>query len=399
MEVIFRSEAKKDVIQKRTFLSDILTDCSKKYQTSRDLLIKMEELYKPSIYGTTSKTGNVLNTIFVLDFINPKYIDEDNYLDSVLSFFFSLILEPNVINGEFALNNFTIVKERLITDIKSINDSPLKKSVRTALDKAVPGKPASFSLLGTLEMLDDLTPTDLYNEYLNMLNHDLCDIFVIGDISAHQIETEVKKQFSIKTIKNHKLDYFVYNTHRNKTLEIADNSSFIQSSLVMVYDIKELNDREKNIIFPLFNYLFGNGGMSCKLYQEVREKTSLCYAITSMYLKYDRLLLIQVSLDNDNVSKAIKLIKKCLKAMQGGDFTDKELSEAKTTIINSLKMSLDNQVSILNNYVFTIFNNSPDAEQKIKELRTVTAEEIIKISKMLHINTVYNLSGDKNGKD
>ncbi len=42
----------------------------------------------------------------------------------------------------------------------------------------------------------------------------------------------------------------------------------------------------------------------------LEKKNSLCYAISSMYLKYDKLLLVHISLEQANVKKATSLVKK-----------------------------------------------------------------------------------------
>ena len=103
MEVIFRSNVTKEKAQKRTILCDLLTDCSKKYPTKKDIVIKSEELYKTVAYGSTSKTGNILSTIFVSEFLAPKYITDKKYYENVLDFIFGLITKPNVTNKEFDL--------------------------------------------------------------------------------------------------------------------------------------------------------------------------------------------------------------------------------------------------------------------------------------------------------
>ena len=44
--------------------------------------IKIEELYKLSYYGINSKVGSQTILSFVADFIDPKYIKDDNYLEN-----------------------------------------------------------------------------------------------------------------------------------------------------------------------------------------------------------------------------------------------------------------------------------------------------------------------------
>lgn len=399
MEVIFRSNVTKEKAQKRTILCDLLTDCSKKYPTKKDIVIKSEELYKTVAYGSTSKTGNILSTIFVSEFLAPKYITDKKYYENVLDFIFGLITKPNVTNKEFNLKMFNIAKEKLKIDIESVSENPVKLGIRNIFKKACPNNATSIFCLGELDTLEDINPSNLYLEYEEMLKNDICDIFIIGDIPTYETEKLIKSRFNLRTIKNHSLDMYIDNKYRFRPLKASDKSNFVQSSLDLLFNTSNLERYEKNIVFSIYNYILGSGGMTSKLYQNVRENNSLCYSIGSMYLKYDRLLLIQVSLDNCNVRKAIKLIKKCVKDMASGKFSEEEIEDAKKNIINSIEMSLDNNVSILNNYVFQIFDDATTFEERKKLIKSVSKQDVIKVAKKVKLNTIYCLKGVADGKD
>ena len=150
---------------------------------------------------------------------------------------------------------------------------------------------------------------------------------------------------------------------------------------------------EKNITLNAFNYIYGSGGLTSKLYKSIREENSLCYAINSMYLKYDGLLMVQISLDQCNVKKAISLVKKELKKMQNGEFSDMELNDAINNMIISLDMSLDNNVAILNNYVFNIYDNLPLIEKRKEYFKEINKNDIINVSKKIKLNTIFTLEG------
>ena len=143
----------------------------------------------------------------------------------------------------------------------------------------------------------------------------------------------------------------------------------------------------------MFNYLYGNGGLTSKLYQSIREKNSLCYAISSMYLKYDKLLLVHISLEQVNVKKATSLVKKELKNMQAGNFTEDELKDAINNMIVSLDMAQDNNVSLINNYVFHVFDNLPMPEERVEMFKNIKKEDVINVAKKVKLNTVFTLEG------
>jgi len=165
----------------------------------------------------------------------------------------------------------------------------------------------------------------------------------------------------------------------------------------MIYNINNLKKELKDTSFHVFNYLLGSGGISSKLYKNLRTDNSLCYSVRSLYLKYDELLIIEVSLDKSNVLEAEKLIKKSINEMIKGDYLDETLIDAKKNLIFSLKMGLDNNVSILNNYIFNVFDNLPLIEKRIKLINETTKDELMECGKSLSLNTIYiQDAGDNN---
>ena len=62
---IFRNIAVKEDITKRKFLFDLLTDLNKEYNSKRNLVLRLEDLYNASLYSVTSKVGNLVITNLV----------------------------------------------------------------------------------------------------------------------------------------------------------------------------------------------------------------------------------------------------------------------------------------------------------------------------------------------
>ena len=157
----------------------------------------------------------------------------------------------------------------------------------------------------------------------------------------------------------------------------------------MIYNIKDLSKKDKDTSFHVFNYLFGSGGLNAELYRVLRSEESLCYAVRSLYLKNDELLLIEVSLDKSNVSKAEKLITKTLNNFIKKGVSVETLNLAKKNLVISLKMASDNNVAILNNYVFHVFDNLPLIDERMEMINKVEMDDLIKCAKSLVLNTIY----------
>ena len=395
MEIMFRKSIVKEELCAYTFLMDMLSESSEKYKTKRDLIIRFEELYKTSCYGITVMCGNVLNYTMVVDFIDPKFIEEDNYLEEVLKLPIDMLQNPNVVNEEFDLKQFNIVKERIIRDINSIKDNPFKYAIRNAFNVMDKNSPTAFSVLGELDDVEKITPATLYKTYKSLFKECVCDIFIIGDMDMDEVASIIRKHFKYRVINTETLPLMVDNNVRKKAIVKKEVSENIQANLVMIYNVGDLSDNERHVTFQVFNYIFGNGGLTSKLYKCIREENSLCYAISSLYMKYDKLLVIHVSLDDENTDKAISLVKKCLKEMTNGNFLDSDIDDAKTNLVMSLDLASDNNVSTLNNYVFNYFDSLPELDERKNLIKNVTKEDIVNVAKKIKLNTVYVLEGGK----
>ncbi len=393
LEVIFKNVLKKEEIGTYSFLADMLSEGCKKYPRKKDLITRFEELYKIVIYASTMRVGNVIDLHVSLDFINPEYIEDEGYIEDVIKTLFEVILNPNVCNDEFDLKTFNIVKERLRREINSLKENPVKQSIKEAIKTMDSNSPTSYEILGTIEELENITPAKLYNAYKSLRKNFKVDVFLIGNLDMDNVASLIKKYFKNRYIVSDNFEVMVDNKETKKVKEKTMKSDNIQTNLVMLFNLKNLSELEKNITLNCFNYLYGSGGLTSKLYKSIREENSLCYAINSMYLKYDKLLMVQISLDNCNVKKAISLVKKELKNMQNGNFSEEEVRDAINNMVISLDMSLDNNIAILNNYVFNIYDKLPSIEERKEYFKKLTKEDIVNVSKKVKLNTIFTLEG------
>ena len=399
IEVFFRQEVIKEKLPTLSFLAGLLSYSSKKYSTNRLLEIEKENLYKCFYNAYFTKVGNVSSMIFSLDFINPDFINEKNYLNNLIKFLFEMILKPNVKNNEFDLTSFENIKNDLLLDIESINESPSKLAINNALNVLDKESISSYSVLGTKEDIEKITRESVYNEYLNLINNSIIDIFIIGNLDMNKTISLIKDNFHINRINSFNFNYYIDNITRKKAIIKSDDSSFNQSQLTILYNLINLTDEEKNITFIVFNYILGSGGLSSKLYSYLREKNGLCYRVSSMFFKADNLLCISLSLKKENISKAIKLCNKALDEMKKGVFSEEDITDAKNNLLLSLNMSKNNQMGILNNFESKTFTNGLSIDEKIDKLEKITKKDIINVANKIKINTIYSLCEESNEKN
>ena len=393
MEIMFRNKLEKSEITQNNMLVDMLVHSSNKYPKRRDVSIELENLYSASFRGFTTRLGSSVMLSFCLDFLNPKYC-EKGYLDDVLSLPFEMLLNPNIKNNEFDNRSFNIIKNRIKSDIESLKENATKYAFRRSLINMDENSPSSYYMVGYMDDLEAITPSNLVDAYNNLLNNYTCDIFVIGNLDMDEVVTTIKNKFNNRTIKTDKIELYVDNSLRKKYIDVEETGKYEQDSFIMIYNLDDLSERERNFVIHIYNIILGSGGLTSKLYRYLREENSLCYNVSSMIQKYDGLLMIYSGIDAKDKDLCIDLVNKAMKEMSSGDFSDLELENAIKTVISSLKMGEDTQGGIVNNYLFNYLDNLPLYEERVKEFKTVTKEEVTNVAKRIKLNTIYLLKGE-----
>lgn len=394
MEIMFRNKIDETKITENNMLVDLLMHSSKKYPKRRDVAIELENLYSSFLRGSITRLGNSVMISFIMDFLNPKYCEE-GYLDEVLAMPFEMILNPNIENEEFDRRSFNIIKNRIKSDIESLKENATRFAFRRSLTLMDDKSPSSYYMVGNLEDLENLTPSSLVKTYNEMLNNYVCDIYIVGNLDMDEVTDKIHKIFKIKTIKEENIDLYVDNNVRKKYQDIDETGNYEQDSLVMIYNLDNFTKRERDFVIHLYNLILGSGGLTSKLYRYLREENSLCYVVSSMYQKYDNLLMIYSGIDKKDKNKCVKLVNKAITEMVQGDFSLEELENAKKSVISSIKMSEDTNGGIINNYLFKELDDLPLYDDRVKEFKTVTKKEIMECAKKIKLNTIYLLGGEK----
>ena len=145
--------------------------------------------------------------------------------------------------------------------------------------------------------------------------------------------------------------------------------------------------------------ILGGGSLDTKLYTRLRGENSLCYNCSSIYQKFDNLIILHTAISKENEGLAIKLMKKALLDMENGNITDDELDNAKKLVTTNLNMSLDNPGKIIDNYIFKNLYGLDSIEIRIENYNKVTKKDILNFSKKLKMNTILCVRDGENEKN
>ena len=389
ISINFRENIKKEDITIRKFLFKMLCSTTLKYNTNRLFEIKLEDLYSASLGHSNIKFGNIINSYIDIMFLDKKYSDKELLTDA-LEFLFEIILNPNVFNNKFDSKSFEEVKKKLEVIINSKKDNLQKYTINRSLELMDENDPVSYNLWGYIDDLNKITKESLYKYYKHVLNTNIIDIFIVGNVSKTKILKLFKDKFKIdnKPIKTN--EPFITYTKTNKLKIINEDMEIKQSKLSIVCKVLNLSLFERRYVLPIYSSILGGGGMS-RLFSNVREKNSLCYTITSMPNTPNSILMIYSGINSENYNKALKLIKDEIKLK---NVTKRELNDAKVELISSVETLLDNPGSIINYYYGMEVFNSDNIKDKISNYNKVTIKDILNLSNKISIEMIYLLKGE-----
>ena len=398
VKVFFREVVSKENITKRNFLSRIMMLGTKDYPTKVELAKKQQDLYAANISGTNRRLGNYLDTSISLRVLNDKYTEEGNF-EASIDLLNSIIFNPKVDNNSFSLEDFNTVYEEYKADLNSLVENKMSYSLVRCLELTNKNSPIGYRGIGYLEDLEKITPSNLYTYYLNVINHDFVDVFVLGDVDYEEVISLFKNKFKVNTFKKNSPKALLDEVVVSKSKIIKENMKSEQDNLVITLSLNNLTDYERNYPLSLFNAILG-GGSESLLFRKVREESSLAYYISSTPNKLDNLIIIRGGITRDKSNEALSIIKKILKDIMAGKITDDMIKKAKEYYTSAIDDIIESTFQIVESYYMIELLGVDDIETKRKKMLKVTKDEIVKVANKIKINTVYILEGsDTNGED
>ena len=393
LEIDFLRKIRKEETTIRNFLSEIILQSSKKYNTKRLLSLKSKELYDANITSSCTRIGAYTNMSFAINFLQQEYT-EDDMQDKTIDFFFDTIFNPNVEDGKFDKHSFDVAKDVIATEIKSIKDNLTKYSLIRMLEILDSTKPFSFNGYGYIEDLEKITSKNLYEYYEDVIKSDKVDIFVVGNVDIDKTIEDIMSKVHIKTIKK-KIDSvrIEHKKIRSRLKKVTEKERITQSKLNIGCLIKDLSEDELNYTLKIYNEILG-GGTESKLFMNVREKNSLCYYINSCVNTYDNLMFIYAGINKNDFDKTLKLIKNEMNKMKSGKFSEEDVLIAKKAMETSINTIYDSPVRIINMYYANELANSDTIEEKLKKVKNVTFDDVVNVANKIKIDTVYLMYGD-----
>lgn len=367
----------------RALLALMLSDRSSKYNSKVKMNKKLDNMFGASLSSSVHDYGQAHVIELSLGVLNEKFVKADLFEDQI-ELLYQLIYYPLL-----SEDVFNEAKQVLEDILNRESDSLSSYCTKQALKVAGSGYPLEHSRIGNLMALEKITLDDVKAEMQSVLVNDVLNIIVIGDVDKTKTEALLNKRFTDNSKHTSFKNNYLVKSKKVKNEVVYKDTQ--QAYMTIVYDTNTLNINKDYWVLQIMSMILGQLPNSF-LFQEVREKRSLCYTIGASVRGYDGVMYISAGVRLDSIDEAVDISIAQVKRIIQNEFSDDLFNSAKTMLIDSIYKTDDsNRRMIDSQYRKLILNEDYDTEGLIQLIHEIERSEIVEIAKKLNLNTVYKL--------
>ena len=360
----------------------------------RSITLKLDDLYGASIGPLVRRVGDYQTTGLHCSFIEDRYaLEGDAILAPMVEFLGKLLFAPVLKKGAFRKDYINNEKKNLIATIEAEKNDKRAYAAAELLRRMCSEDAFGIPRLGTVRQVKEITAKSLYDHYRRVLKESRVDLFYVGSCDPEKIAAMIKKLFSgiERSYVNLQKQTPFTSPEGGEQEQVMD---IAQGKLAMGFTTDITLGDPRFVAMQVCNMLFG-GGMTSKLFMQVREKNSLCYDIGSAYYGSKGILTVGAGIDCAKRDEVQKHILAQLADCRNGQITDQELTAAKQALISSLR-SVHDSVGGIENYYATgaLSGQSMTPQQHRRAIEQVTKDQVCQAANTLCVHTVFFLRGE-----
>ena len=328
-----------------------------------------------NIAETLDAVGGQLNAFTSKEYTcyYAKVLDEhlDIAIDLLSDMFFNSLFKNEDIEKE---------KNVIIEEIKMYEDAPDELVHDIFASTMWSGHALGRPVIGTEEIIKRMGRKDI-TDFRNMFySPDSVVIAVAGNINHQEVVDKLSPLFAKIQSSSKVRKYNIPLSHSNIHFKKKDTEQ-----VHLCIGTPGLSMEHENIyVLHILNSVLG-GGISSRLFQEIREERGLAYSVYTYHSSYRDagLFSIYAGLSQHNLEQVISLIGKEMKDVRTNGITQEELVRAKEQLKGSMFLGLEN----VSNRMSRI------GKSELCLNRVVTVDEAVEKINSVSLDSVKELAG------
>ena len=233
------------------------------------------------------------------------------------------------------------IRAQVMSGLRRETSNPGSLANRKFLEVAFPNHPYGRPVNGTLESVPDIQVPDLKNYVRRVLAKDTLKIAVVGDVDPATLGRLLDQTFGALPAKGDLAP--VADIEATKPPQRFFIPLDVPQTLVTFGGPGIKRDDPKFMAAYVANHILGGGGLSSRLYKEVREKRGLAYSVSEylLWMEHSALFVGNTGTRADRAGESVDAIEREVRRMAEQGPTQQELEEAKSYLKGSQMLALD----------------------------------------------------------
>src|ERR1700688_3744787 len=251
------------------------------------------------------------------------------------------LLRMSITSPHFDPADVERIRAQIISGLRRDTTNPTSLAGRKFLEIAFGDHPYGRQANGTLESVPKIDVADLKDYFHRVLARDTLKIAVVGDVDPATLGPLLDKTFGGLPA-------------RASLTPVPDvvaakppQRAFIPLDVpqtVVTFGSPGVMRHDPNFMAAyVVNHILGGGGLSSRLYHEVREKRGLAYSVygTLLWMDHSAVFVGNTGTRADRAGETVDAIEKEIRRMAEDGPTQTELDEAKSYLKGSQMLALD----------------------------------------------------------
>jgi predicted Zn-dependent peptidase len=282
------------------------------------------------------------------------------------------ILSDTLQNSLYLEEEINRERGAIIEEINMYEDNPMYKIDDVFYNLMYGDTPLGWQITGTKETVSNIKREDFVSYTSRFYQGSDIVLAVAGNVKNKEVESLAQEYFA-SIAPGTREDFSRFKEEQLEPRVIVEHKKTDQAHLYLGYPAFSFFDPDKEVLNVLSAIL--GGGMSSRLFIQVRERRGLAYYVTSLtdYYHETGLIAARAGLNLGKIDEAVEVILEEFAKVKKGDIEQDELDRAKEFMRGRTILKLENNRALAGWY----------AERELLEEKIETPQEVFeKIDKV-----------------
>jgi predicted Zn-dependent peptidase len=302
------------------------------------------------------------------------------------------ILHDLFLNSTFEAREIKKESGTIIQEINMYQDMPAQK-VYDVFETLLYGKdhPLGREILGTKQNVTSFVRKDFLAYIARCYAAHNTVVCVTGNFSEKKVLAKIKADFGTMYGGDRPHHELFIGTQKNPVCRIEEKKTD-QTHFVLGVHTGGFDHKDRYVYSILANIL--GGGMSSRLWEEVREKRGLAYSVHAFVDFYPEVgyFAVKAGVEHDKLIDAIELILKELRKVAQRGVTEEEFERARSGFEGRIAYSMETSDAIASNFAEQEATRDEIVvpEESLRRIKKVTRADIQRVAREIFVNKNLN---------